>query len=52
MQEAEARSRSVAEAARESEWRCHSFLRDLFLGSLRLDLVFAYPDRLNRPLIA
>jgi alkylation response protein AidB-like acyl-CoA dehydrogenase len=36
---AEARSRDVAEAARETEWKSASFLRDLFLGSLRLDLV-------------
>jgi alkylation response protein AidB-like acyl-CoA dehydrogenase len=36
---AEARSREVAEAARETEWRKSSFLRDLFLGSFRLDLL-------------
>jgi alkylation response protein AidB-like acyl-CoA dehydrogenase len=49
MKEAEARSRRVAEAAREAEWRRNSFLRDLFLWSLRLDLVFPYPERLERP---
>jgi alkylation response protein AidB-like acyl-CoA dehydrogenase len=37
--QAETRSRDVAEAARETEWKKASFLRDLFLGSLRLDLV-------------
>jgi alkylation response protein AidB-like acyl-CoA dehydrogenase len=36
--QAETRSREVAEAARETEWKRESFLRDLFLGSLRLDL--------------
>jgi alkylation response protein AidB-like acyl-CoA dehydrogenase len=40
----EARSRQVAESARETEWKQASFLRDLFLGSLRLDLVYPYPD--------
>jgi alkylation response protein AidB-like acyl-CoA dehydrogenase len=49
MTEAEARSRRVAEAAREAEWRKNSFMRDLFLGSLRLDLVFPYPERPQRP---
>ena len=37
--EAEFRSREMAERARETEWKKASFLRDLFLGSLRLDLV-------------
>src|SRR5580704_13816753 len=35
----EEQSRQVAEAAREREWKKQSFLRDLFLGSFRLDLV-------------
>lgn len=48
MTEAEARSRRVAEAAREAEWRKNSFMRDLFLGSLRLDLVSPYPERPQR----
>jgi alkylation response protein AidB-like acyl-CoA dehydrogenase len=37
--EAESRSREMAEHARETEWKKASFLRDLFLGSFRLDLV-------------
>ena len=36
-------AREVAEAARESEWRAESFVRDLFDGKLRLDLVHPYP---------
>jgi alkylation response protein AidB-like acyl-CoA dehydrogenase len=39
----EAKSRSVAEAARETEWQKEGFLRDLFLGSFRLELV-SFPD--------
>jgi alkylation response protein AidB-like acyl-CoA dehydrogenase len=41
--DSEARSRGVAEAARETEWKKAGFLRDLFLGSLRLNLVYPYP---------
>jgi alkylation response protein AidB-like acyl-CoA dehydrogenase len=37
------RSREVAEAARESEWQGAGFLRDLFLGKFRLDLIHPYP---------
>jgi alkylation response protein AidB-like acyl-CoA dehydrogenase len=36
-------SREVAEAAREKEWKGAGFLRELFLGRLRLDLVHPYP---------
>lgn len=32
----------VAEAARQSEWKQPSFMRELFLGNLRLDLVHPY----------
>lgn len=42
--EDEQRSRDVAEAAREVDWKSHSFLRDLFLGSFRLELVHPYPE--------
>lgn len=41
--ENEVRSRSVAEAAREEGWKKSSFLRDLFMGAFRLDLVDPYP---------
>jgi alkylation response protein AidB-like acyl-CoA dehydrogenase len=37
------RSREVAEASRETAWRGAGFLRDLFLGRLRLDLIHPYP---------
>src|SRR5207249_11989867 len=38
-----AEAREVAEAAREQEWIAPSFVRDLFLGKLRLDLIHPYP---------
>jgi alkylation response protein AidB-like acyl-CoA dehydrogenase len=38
-----ARSREVAEAARESEWKGAGFLRELFLGKLDFDLIHPYP---------
>ncbi|TAH37033.1 MAG: acyl-CoA dehydrogenase [Planctomycetota bacterium] len=40
---AEREARKTAESARESKWRGHSFLKDLFLGRFRLDLVHPYP---------
>jgi hypothetical protein len=39
----EQESRDVAEAARETEWTAPSFVRELFLGNLRLDLIHPYP---------
>jgi hypothetical protein len=36
-------SRQVAEGAREAEWQGAGFLRELFLGKLRLDLIHPYP---------
>ena len=36
-------SRSVAEASRQTEWEAPSFLRELFLGNFRLDLVHPFP---------
>src|SRR6266540_7326976 len=36
-------ARDVAEAAREQEWAAPSFVRDLFLGNLRMDLIHPYP---------
>ncbi|MBI4358676.1 MAG: acyl-CoA dehydrogenase family protein [Candidatus Omnitrophica bacterium] len=35
----------VAEEAREKEWRFPSFVGDLFLGRLRWDLAFPYPEQ-------
>ena len=40
----EEQSREVAEAARETEWTNPSFVRELFLGRLRLDLIHPYPE--------
>ncbi len=38
-------AREVAEAAREQEWSQPSFVRELFLGSLRMDLIHPYPEQ-------
>src|SRR5215467_7676354 len=40
----ERESREVAEAARETEWKAPSFLKELFLGNLRLDLIHPFPQ--------
>ncbi len=37
------RSREVAEASREAEWQGAGFLRELFLGRLKLDLIHPFP---------
>jgi len=37
-------ARQVAEEARESEWTAPSFLKQIFLGDLRLDLVHPFPQ--------
>jgi alkylation response protein AidB-like acyl-CoA dehydrogenase len=39
----EQESRDVAEASRETAWSAPSFLRELFLGRFRLDIVHPYP---------
>jgi alkylation response protein AidB-like acyl-CoA dehydrogenase len=36
-------SRQVAEASREARWERPSFLRELFLGRFRLDIIHPYP---------
>lgn len=41
----ETRSLEVAEAAREKEWRRPSFVGELFMGRLRPELVFPFPDQ-------
>jgi hypothetical protein len=38
-----ARSREVAEAAREEDWQGAGFLRDVFLGKLKIGLIHPYP---------
>ena len=40
----EQEARQVAEAARETEWIHPSFVRELFLGHLRLDLIHPLPQ--------
>ena len=39
------KSREVAESSRETEWQGAGFMRDLFLGKLRLDLIHPYPAK-------
>src|SRR5882724_4542079 len=39
----EQEAREVAEAAREKEWQAPSFVRELFDGEFRLDLVHPFP---------
>jgi alkylation response protein AidB-like acyl-CoA dehydrogenase len=39
----EKEARDVAEAARETEWEYPSFVRELFLGRFRLDLIHPHP---------
>jgi alkylation response protein AidB-like acyl-CoA dehydrogenase len=39
----EGEARDVAEAARETEWTHPSFVRELFLGRFRLDLIHPHP---------
>ena len=41
----EQESRDVAEAARETEWTAPSFVREMFLGNFRLDLIHPYPQQ-------
>jgi len=40
----EAEARQTAEEARETEWRAPSFLKEIFLGNFRLDLVHPFPE--------
>ncbi|GAC1648631.1 MAG: acyl-CoA dehydrogenase family protein [Gemmatimonadaceae bacterium] len=41
----EQEARDVAEAARETEWENPSFVRELFLGRFRLDLIHPHPQQ-------
>ena len=40
----EREARKVAEAARETEWKAPSFVRELFAGHVRLDLIHPFPQ--------
>ena len=39
----EGESLKVAEASRQAEWKQPSFMREMFLGNFRLDLLHPYP---------
>jgi alkylation response protein AidB-like acyl-CoA dehydrogenase len=41
----EQEAREIAEAAREKEWQAPSFVRELFEGAFRLDLVHPFPTQ-------
>ena len=41
----EAEARRVAEESREAEWKRPSFMKELFLGNFRFDLIHPYPRR-------
>ena len=43
-QVSEEEARQVAESARETEWSAPSFVRELFLGRLNLDLIDPFPQ--------
>jgi alkylation response protein AidB-like acyl-CoA dehydrogenase len=53
----EQEAREVAEAARETEWSSPSFVREIFSGNLRFELIHPYPqddpkeERLARPFL-
>jgi alkylation response protein AidB-like acyl-CoA dehydrogenase len=38
-------SRQVAEDSREKEWKNPSFMKELFMGNFRFDLIHPYPER-------
>ena len=42
-QVSELEARAVAEASREESWTAPSFVRELFLGKLQLELIHPYP---------
>ena len=41
----EREARETAESARETEWEHPSFVRELFLGRFRLDLIHPHPEQ-------
>jgi alkylation response protein AidB-like acyl-CoA dehydrogenase len=41
----EKEAREVAEAAREKEWQAPSFVREMFDGNFRVDLIHPYPEQ-------
>lgn len=45
----EEESRKLAEASRERDWLYPSFLRSMFLGQFRFDLLYPFPQAAERP---
>ena len=45
IQVSEEESRRVAEESRETTWKKPSFMKELFLGNFRFDLIHPYPER-------
>jgi len=45
LQVTEEDSRRVAEESRETDWKNPSFMKELFLGNFRFDLIHPYPER-------
>lgn len=43
VQVSEQEAMAVAEASRQTEWKQPSFMREMFLGNFRLDLIHPYP---------
>jgi alkylation response protein AidB-like acyl-CoA dehydrogenase len=40
----EAEARAIAEASREKKWDKPSFMREMFLGNLRMDWIYPFPN--------
>ncbi|MDE2849889.1 MAG: acyl-CoA dehydrogenase family protein [Acidobacteriota bacterium] len=45
VQVSEEKARAVAEESRQKEWKNPSFMKELFLGNFRFDLISPYPSR-------
>ncbi len=45
VQVSEEKARAVAEASRQKEWKNPSFMKEMFLGNFRFDLIDPYPTR-------
>ena len=43
----ESQSRALAEESRDSDWVNPSFMKELFLGNFRFDLIHPYPERVQ-----
>ena len=47
LQISEEESRRVAEESRETAWKNPSFMKELFLGNFRFNLIHPYPERIE-----